>query len=84
MPFALQPLDQVSTTWNTEREEKLQEAGWLISTILVKFNHLRGMEWEESGEVLVAFGERLDWKFVSEPHARSRGAPDVRRAKSRR
>jgi hypothetical protein len=35
-------MDQVSTTLNTEGEEKLQEEGWLISTILVKFNHLRG------------------------------------------
>jgi hypothetical protein len=28
---------------NTQGEEKLQEEGWLISTILVKFNHLQGM-----------------------------------------
>jgi len=39
-------MDQVSTHLNPEPEEKLQEEGWLISTILFKFKPLT---WDGAG-----------------------------------
>jgi len=45
MPFSYPRFLTCATIyWNAEGEEKLQVAGWLISAILAKINHLRGLE----------------------------------------
>jgi hypothetical protein len=42
--FCSPTMDQVSTYFEHRRGRKVaRRRGWLISTILLKFNHLRGM-----------------------------------------